>query len=115
MITIPLPWKSPPLTLNQRMHWATKARETARIRSIVALLAKGLTINPPIEVELVWTVPDRRRRDVDNPASTVKVCVDALRDAGVIADDHSRIVVRSGTRIEFGTPRSMRLEIRSIP
>lgn len=48
MIVIPLPWDRPPLNLNQRYHWAVKARETARIRTLVAYLARGKTIHPTL-------------------------------------------------------------------
>lgn len=35
MTTIELPWLKPPLNLNQRLHWAQKAKETKLIRSTV--------------------------------------------------------------------------------
>lgn len=115
MIVIELPWPKPPLNLNQRMHWAQKATQTRLIRSTVALLARGVTIPPPCTVTLVWAVSDRRRRDTDNPAPTVKACIDGMRDAGCIAEDHSQIVTASGCRIDYrpGQPSSLRLEVRS--
>lgn len=112
MITIELPWTSPPLTLNQRMHWGRHSKLTKEIRSTVALLARGRTITPPVTVSLVWTVTDKRRRDTDNPAPTTKACIDGCRDAGVFTDDHSGIVTHSGCRIEQGSRKGMRLEIR---
>lgn len=112
-ISIQLPFSRPPLNLNQRLHWAVKARETARIRTLVAYLARGKTITPPCEVELVWTVTDKRRRDLDNAAPTTKACTDGLRDAGAIPDDHSGIVVKSGCRIEIGSVKGLRLEVRA--
>lgn len=112
MTTIELPWLKPPLNLNQRMHWAQKAKETKLIRSTVAVLAKGRVIPLPCVVTLVWTVSDARRRDTDNPAPTVKACIDGMRDAGLLPDDHSGYVVGSGTRIEKipGT-KALRLEV----
>lgn len=114
MIIIELPWLKPPLNLNQRLHWAVKAKETRLIRSTVAALARGRTITPPCTVTLVWTVSDRRRRDTDNPSPTVKACIDGLRDAGCIPEDHSQIVTASGTRIDYEPGRkAMSLEVRS--
>lgn len=113
MIVIELPWTTPPLNLNQRMHWRTKARETKTIRSTVAVLARGRRITPPCTVTLVWTVSDRRRRDTDNPAPTVKAAIDGLRDAGCIPDDHAQIVTSSGTRIDYQPGRkTLHLEVR---
>lgn len=112
MTIIDLPWERPPLNLNQRMHWARKAKETKLIRSTVAVLARGRAIPLPCIVTLVWTVSDARRRDTDNPAPTVKACIDGLRDAGCLPDDHSQYVVRSGTAIvKVPGVKALRLEV----
>jgi crossover junction endodeoxyribonuclease RusA len=113
-VRIPLPWTSPPLHSNQRLHWAAKARETARIREIVAWQAKGQTITPPVEVELLWTVNDKRHRDADNPMPTTKACIDGCRDAGLLAEDHTGIVVRSFCSIVQGPAKGMALIVREV-
>jgi len=88
---ITLPWKRPPLTLNQRLAWPVKAGITKRVRRDVALLIRAHHIPPcgQVKVTLHWQPDTVRRRDLDNPFATLKVCVDAIRDAGVVADDDS--------------------------
>lgn len=113
-VRLPLPFTAPPLHLNQRMHWAQKARWTARIRELVAWQAKGRTITPPVEVELLWTVTDRRSRDVDNPFPTVKACVDGCRDSGLLPADDSTVVVRSFCTITRGATKGMTLIVREV-
>lgn len=85
---IALPWKKPPLTLNQRMHWAKKAQITKMLRDSARYLARNRV--PELgacDVTLVWHPRDRRRRDADNPFPTLKALADGLVDAGVVADD----------------------------
>lgn len=113
-IRLPLAWTSPPLHLNQRDHWALKARKSRAVRDAVAWQAKGRTITPPVEVELLWTVTDRRKRDVDNPCPTVKACVDGLRDAGLLPEDDSKVVVRSFCSIIQGPVKGMALIVREV-
>lgn len=86
---IALPWDKPPLTLNQRMHWAPKAQWTRTLRAGSHLLALQAKI-PQLDtctVTLLWHPPDRRRRDEDNPIPTLKALADGVVDAGVVTDD----------------------------
>jgi crossover junction endodeoxyribonuclease RusA len=83
------PWRSLPLSLNDRGHWAPRARRVAEVRSWASWAARAARI-PPLThatVGLVWYVPDRRRRDADNAAGTSKPAADGLVDAGVVPDD----------------------------
>lgn len=84
-----LPWPSPPLTLNQRLHWRRQAAITADVRATVADLvrAAGIPAGRHATVGLWWAPPDRRPRDEDNPVLTLKVCADALVDAGIVPSD----------------------------
>ena len=100
--TLHLPWKSPPLSLNQRMHWAVKARLTKEVRLIAKVKARASKI-PDLEkcsVELVWFVNTKHRRDTINPMLTLKALVDGLVDAEVIPDD-SHEYVQTQVRIEY--------------
>lgn len=109
MWELELPWKSPPLSLNQRMHWAVKARLTKEVRLVGFAKARGSKI-PDLErcsVELVWYVNDRRRRDVDNPVLTLKALCDGLVDAEVVADDTPEYMTKLPVRIEY-RPRTER-------
>lgn len=86
---ITLIWPTPPLTANQRLHWAQRARTTRTIREAVAWGARGAGI-PALRrcsVELHYVPADNRRRDADNLMPTLKVCCDGLVDAGVVPDD----------------------------
>lgn len=95
-----LPFPRPPVTANQRSHWAVKANAVRGVREVVAHLASGLpTVLVPVTVGIDWHVPDRRHRDVDNIAPTLKPAIDGLRDAGVLPEDHSLIVTRTWQRI----------------
>lgn len=87
--TLELPYQRLPLSLNQRLHWAEKARRTKEVRDAVIVLARQARI-PKCErivVELHYRPAVRRRRDTDNPVGTLKVCIDGLVSAGVIKDD----------------------------
>lgn len=91
--TIRLPYTNPPLSLNDRMHWATKARLTKEIRAYVreACWYKVPTLERA-EVVLHWVPRDKRRRDSDNPFPTLKAAIDGIRDATVLPDDSSEYV-----------------------
>lgn len=82
-------YTSPPLTANQRMHWARRAKITARLRAEACAKANLADI-PPLgrcEVSLTWFVRDKRRRDADNIVPTLKAWADGLVDAHVTVDD----------------------------
>lgn len=87
---IDLSFTRPPLSMNQRMHWAQKAQITRDIRQEVAMKARPLRDHfkgEPIEVSLHWLPRDNRRRDEDNYVATLKPACDGLVDAGLVDDD----------------------------
>lgn len=86
---IVLPYTKPPLTANQRLHWAQKARLTKQIRRDTYLLARsaGLNTSDRITVRLEYYPRDRRRRDPSNLMPTQKAAVDGIVDAGLVPDD----------------------------
>lgn len=100
--TIRLPYSTPPLTLNGRQHWATKASGVREVRGTVATLARVLHIPAcqRIHVTLHYVPRDGRRRDADNLVGTLKPCIDALVDAGVVRDDSPEYVTWSPPVIE---------------
>lgn len=81
-------YTTPPLSLNDRLHWRVKAKITAEVREYVK---QSAWYNVPacerILVELHYVPRDRRRRDRDNLVATLKPCLDGLVSAGVVADD----------------------------
>jgi len=117
---ITLPWKRPPLTLNQRLAWPVKAGITKRVRRDVALLIRAHHIPPcgQVKVTLHWQPDTVRRRDGDNPIATLKPCIDGLRDAGVVVDDDISHVSFSEPVIhpvQAGCTARVWLEITRVP
>src|SRR5690242_4334253 len=99
--TILLPWTTPPITLNPGLRsssaWvkADKVR-TAKAQAVAAILAANIPPTSGANSTLHYRVPDRRRRDADNLAATLKVCQDACVTAGVLVED-SWVTVPSAT------------------
>ena len=85
----------PPLNLNDRMHWAQRAKITkdirlrARIAAQVAKLPKGAE---SVKVRIVYRPRDKRRRDPSNLMLTQKPALDGLVDYGLIPDDSPEYV-----------------------
>lgn len=105
-----LPYPRPPkgLSANDRAHWATKARATAEVRNLVVALARQARIPQlqRVQVEVVWVVSDKRRRDSDNAAPFAKSIFDAIgADKGVSArivpDDAPEFMTKLMPRIEY--------------
>lgn len=87
-------WPRPPLSMNQRLHRMQEAKLTAMVRRAAA---EAFAQFPPVErvdVTMTWTVKDRRRRDDENPVSTLKALCDGLVDAGVVPDDTHAFMVK---------------------
>ena len=82
---------TPPLNANNRNHWAKNARITSALREEIGWKARAQTlhrhITAPFTVTLHYRPSDNRRRDTDNLTPTLKVCCDALVDAGLADDD----------------------------
>lgn len=78
--TLEMPWPKPPLSLNDRPTTHERARLTAMIRRDTYTIAKAAKIPPQkhLTVQLVWTHPDKVRRDDENPVPTQKAVCDAL-------------------------------------
>ena len=87
------------LSMNDRTHWARKARITKEWRQAaftwsLNAVSHGLTRpQPPSHVRVVFEVSDPwRRRDPHNLAPTVKAIVDGMVDAHIWPDDSSKWV-----------------------
>jgi crossover junction endodeoxyribonuclease RusA len=100
MSTVSLPWTAPPLTQNglRRMHHMAeaKAKRQALEEARWAIKAARLPFMAGAIVILNWQQPDRRRRDGDGAAPTLKVVLDALVKEGVLHDDSWVEVPHSG-------------------
>lgn len=123
--TLELGYAKPPdgLSANWRGHWATKARSTASVRALVKHFAIKAGIEPMqrCQVEVIWCVADRRRRDDDSLAPFAKAVYDGLgADKGVsahiVADDAPIFMRKMHPRIEFraGCTPHFEVHIRDI-
>lgn len=86
------------LNLNDRHHWAKRARLVKEWRSMTGWVAVGFpkSMRPcPARVMVDVQLPVRRlqRRDAHNYAPTVKAIIDGLVDAGVLRDDSTEFVI----------------------
>ena len=108
--TLELGYAKPPdgLSANWRGHWATKARSTASVRALVKYLAIEAGIEPMqrCQVEVIWIVKDKRRRDADNAAPFAKAIFDGLAadkgvSAHIVADDDPAHMVKLMPHIEY--------------
>lgn len=87
--TIPLSFTHIPLNLNDRMHWAAKARITKQLRREAFLRCKAARIRPQphITVTLHYQPRDKRKRDADNLIPTFKALCDGITDTMIVKDD----------------------------
>lgn len=96
-ITFPRPTKAL-LSMNDRHHWARKAKDVRSWRDAASIAARGfawaytkrgiaLKEFKPSMVVITLDVPDKRRRDPANFFPCVKAIVDGLVDAGWWPDD----------------------------
>ncbi|MGC0364784.1 crossover junction endodeoxyribonuclease RusA [Rhodococcus sp. 27YEA15] len=116
-LTIRLPYEKPPLSMNDRQHWAVKARITAGVRRSTQRLAKAA--HAPVGLECVavtlhYRPRDNRRRDTDNLMPVLKACCDGLVDHGITADDTPDLMTKHMPVIHpavKGTPPALWLEL----
>ncbi|MFJ3029853.1 hypothetical protein ACIPEQ_13500 [Curtobacterium sp. NPDC087080] len=94
--TLVLPYETPPLTANQRMHHMARHRHVKALRGTTTMLARAAHIPelPACRVTLTWFVQTRHRRDADNVVPTLKAACDGLVDAGVVPDDTPELMAK---------------------
>ena len=110
---IDLPWTTPPLTANQRMHWAERAAVVREVRQTAFLLSQKAPHADKLVVTLHYRPRDIRRRDSVNLYPTLKACVDGLIDRKICPDDDTAHVSTPEPVIHppDGTKAAMWLEI----
>jgi crossover junction endodeoxyribonuclease RusA len=119
MTTIPLPWSKPPLTGNRtRGNPYARANEVKQAKAEAHLAIQHMAPVPIVgaEVTLHFRPKDKRRRDADGLAPTLKVCLDALVACGVLPDDSWVHVPAATCRIHppNGEPAAMWLELSNV-
>lgn len=121
MSVIHLPYARAPkgLSANDRCHWRTKARSTLEVRQTIvnAALVQRIPVMQRMEVELVWVVGDKRKRDPDNLFPLLKAICDGLgSDRGVsahlVTDDSPEYMTKHHPRIEYQPGTTPRMEVR---
>lgn len=113
---VPLPYDTPPLNANQRMHHQQRARITRQLRRDAGWGARGRGI-PPLtrcRVELHYVPRDGRRRDADNLTPTLKAACDGLVDARVVPDDTPSYMDKAMPVIHEPEPRRARTRLYLI-
>lgn len=104
MTTLMIPgYTSPPLSLNDRTHWAKKARISRELRNLAHALARSEKV-PACDfatITLHYLPAQKRRRDDLNLMATLKPLVDGLVDAGCLPDDDTSHVA---TRVQIHEP-----------
>ena len=116
MTTIPLTWPKPPLTGNRtRGNPYARATEVKAAKAEAIWAVRAAKVDPMVgaEVTLHFRPKDKRRRDADGLAPTLKVCLDALVAEGVLPDDSWVHVPAATCRIHPPTdePAAMWLEL----
>lgn len=109
-----LPWDAPPVKPNGgHGNVYAHARKVKDVRKTAGLLARNARIPRGLDrvrVQLVWYVPDRRRRDVDNLWMTLKALADGLTADGgkggeydwpVVADDTPEYMEKPAPQIVY--------------
>ena len=98
--TLQLPYAKPPLSMNERTHWRSKAAKVATLRRQVAELATGIGPLDHVVVTLHYVPRDARRRDADNLVPVLKAAADGLVDAGGVLDDTPELMTKHMPVIE---------------
>lgn len=105
--TLRVPALSPWISSNQHTHWRNRHALTAdwrnragwaAVRAKIPALGEG-----PVTITATVHRKDRRRFDLDGITPTVKACIDGLRDALVLSEDHSGVITE--LTIRAGEPR----------
>ena len=102
---LPLPGQKPSRALSPNGghgHWSVVAKARRSIRTAVAWRVREARIpldQAHVHVSLHYVPKDKRDRDSDNLVPILKPCIDALRDAKVIANDTPDYVTWTPPRI----------------
>lgn len=104
-----LPYVTPPLNLNDRGHWAPRAKQVKAVRQDVALVARSAGLPRGlrrVSCQLRYRPRDNRRRDTDNLVATLKPLCDGLVDYGLVPDDTAAFMLKPEPVILDAIPRA---------
>jgi crossover junction endodeoxyribonuclease RusA len=94
-------WTKAPLSLNYRLNKFAEAKIVKELRTMMYVKARAIPFMTRCQVSLVWFVNDHRRRDDENPVSTLKALCDGLVDAEVVEDDTRQYMVKDMPEIRY--------------
>lgn len=98
---ITLPWPSPDLSPNARIHWGRKSRAVKKYRhdAFWAAKEKGVPfLHKEINLRITFIPPTNRKRDEDNCIASIKAGLDGIAQAWGINDTNFHIAEHSIAR-----------------
>lgn len=105
-MVVNLPWPDSRLHPNARNHWAVRAKAVKQARMEAAILARASGIRKiraeSLEVSLVFSPPDKRRRDLDGLLSAMKASLDGISDVIGVDDSSWGISISRGEVVKGG-------------
>jgi crossover junction endodeoxyribonuclease RusA len=112
---VDLPWPARILHPNARVCWAVKAKAVKRARQDTAWAVRAIG-KPNIKAAslsatIIFSPPDRRRRDLDSMLSAIKAHLDGIADAVGVDDSLWTIAIRRGEPVTGGNVR-VELEVQ---
>ena len=97
-MAVTLPWPSPALSPNARVHRMAKAKAASKYRAACGWAAKAAGLGKveaeALHLTLEFCPPDNRRRDLDNMHASFKAGADALADVLGVDDHRFAITLR---------------------
>lgn len=112
-VTLELPFPGRGLSPNSRLHWRVKAAAVAGYREACGWIAKEAMqrleapLEPPVKADILYVLPDGRRRDPDNLLAMLKPAWDGMVDAGLLVDDRWQLLKVGEPRFEQGKKPGM--------
>lgn len=107
-----LPWPSPKLSPNARIHRMQRAKLVAAARDDALIATCGQI---PVHVRrafaqgegfihltLTFRPPDKRRRDLDNMLASAKALLDGFANACQVDDHRFELTLRRGEPVKLG-------------
>lgn len=94
-------WTKAPLSMNYRLHRMAEAKIVKEIRSTMHARARHIPELVKCQVELVWYVNTKTRRDEENIVPILKALCDGLVDAEVVEDDTPRYMKKMMPEIRY--------------
>ena len=106
------------VTLNARSHWGRRHTAARDMRAQVINLAVAqelVAVEPPVEVQLLFRLPTRQPRDLDNLVAAAKPWIDGLVDAGVLPADDVFTIRRLTAEVSWGKPARTTIVVLPMP